>query len=160
MRVIRKSAVCITLGLLVATAIVSNAANVPFSALINTPKGCTLVVLQDGILAADASGQILSSKNVGGTSGSVLASTTNASFSAAVEAPTAFATSPAGGNDSVSFNVTYSGTGDTTIPETVSTVQTRLKRGDTYLTVDMAASQASGSSPNGNYSAVVTERCE
>ncbi|MEO1702261.1 MAG: hypothetical protein AAFR71_09445 [Pseudomonadota bacterium] len=123
-------------------------------------QSCTLMVLEDGTLAPNASNQVLSSRNQLGRSAEVQVSATNSRYSVFINRPFGFVIAPQGGNDDMELEVTYSGRGQTEFLEKPSGESTRIKRGDTFLTIDMTARRLSGSFPGGNYRAGVTVRCE
>ena len=130
------------------------------SALAQSRQSCTLIVLEDGTLAPNASNQVLSSKNHRGRSAEVQVSATNARYSVFIDKPLGFVIAPQGGNDNMQLSVTYSGRGQTEFVEKPSDIPTRIKRGDTFLDIDMTAERFNGSFPGGDYRAGVTVRCE
>ena len=123
-------------------------------------QSCTIMINEDGRLAPNADNTSLSSRNQGGRPAEVTVSATNSRYSVYLDKPFGFALAPPGGNDDVRFRVSYSGRGRVEFSRKPARIPTRIRRGDTRLTINMTADRLSGSFPGGNYRTGVTVRCE
>lgn len=121
---------------------------------------CLITIGTPGTLVASADYQTLSSTEAGGVSGSATILATGMGFQVSTGAPTAFVSSPAGGDDSVTFASSYSASGVTTLTDVVGSITSPLGIGLTNLSVDLTATKSAGTFPAGNYTAEVTVTCE
>lgn len=130
--------------------------NVIFNADVNNT--CAITIVDAGILTTNVGQTQLSSTNAGGQAGSATLATTSAAYTVNVNAPTAFDTQPATAGTST-FTATYGTTGATVLAAGQNTAKP-LSVGTTNVSVNMAATKASGSYPTGTYAATVVLRCE
>ncbi|MEO0544704.1 MAG: hypothetical protein AAFY99_12895 [Pseudomonadota bacterium] len=126
------------------------AVDVPFTATVAST--CSVVVDTAGTLGPNGDASVLSSANGSAAAATVTANALN--FTLSVGAPSAWGTSPTG-TPSTSFDAamtfggsTYSTSDTPAVPAT-----------STPVSVDMSATAASGSFPNGNYAANATLTC-
>ncbi|MEO1702258.1 MAG: hypothetical protein AAFR71_09430 [Pseudomonadota bacterium] len=126
------------------------AVDVPFTATVAST--CGIVVNTAGTLGANGDASVLSSANGSAAAATVTANALN--FQLSVAAPTAWGTSPASTpsttfDASMTFGGTTYSTSDTpSVPATA-----------TPVSVDMSATAATGSYPNGSYSANAVLTC-
>ncbi|MEX0347314.1 MAG: hypothetical protein AB3N20_20500 [Rhizobiaceae bacterium] len=136
----------------------------PFSVNLADRQYCLINVLQTpGTIAPNAGLTQLSSKLPGGLPGMADVLTTNGSFDLSIDQPRTFSAMPAGGDTNTTFTgtmtgISFSGSGSGTFGET--SAQTSLKRGLTTVMVHLVVDKTIGTFPPGNYTSVVTLRCE
>lgn len=150
-------------AILLVTLFTSNAAsaaegNAIFNGLVTAT--CAVTIGLPGVLDVNAGSTVLSSQQGIGSAATVAILATGDIFSVSTDAPSAFTVAPTGGSDNVTFATTYSGTGGTTIAETNGTTSTSLNTGLTNVSVNMSATKTSGAFNAGNYTGLVTVRCE
>lgn len=136
----------------------SASGNIPFNG--SVADTCVVTVGAPGTLGANTSFTTLGSQEAGGAAGTATLLTTGSGFSLSADAPTAFDSAPTDGGTGVTFSANYSATGSNTISETNGATPTGLTRGNTNVTINMAADRASGVFPSGTYAATVVLRCE
>ncbi|MCB1506994.1 MAG: hypothetical protein KDJ47_18670 [Hyphomicrobiaceae bacterium] len=132
--------------------------SVPFTSTVLST--CVLTVGTPGVLAPNSDYTVLDSQEAGGTSSIVTVTSTGASYSVSTDAPSSFNVAPTGGNDNLTFEASYQGTGATTIGSTLGTVSTLLGLGLTTVTLDLKATKSTGVFPQGAYTTEVVVRCE
>lgn len=139
--------------------------NINFGINIYQPNYCAIVVQNDGTLAADVSGHVLSSKEAGGVSG-IATIYSLWSYDISVDAVPFFLAMPTGGDTGVTISSTFSGSAvnarGRTFAERPGNQPVRLRRGYsiTQVTVDMAATRVGTPYPAGDYTALSIVRCE
>jgi len=134
--------------------------NIPFNG--SVADTCVVTVTGSGTLAASTDFTVLGSEQAGGAAGTATLLTTGGSFSLSADAPASFSSAPATGNDNVSFAANYSATGANTIAQTSGSTATALSRGNTNVSINMAATKTVGDETfeAGSYTATVVLRCE
>ena len=130
--------------------------NVIFNA--DVSNTCAITIVDAGILTTNVGQTQLSSTNAGGQAGSATLAVTSAAYSVSVNAPTVFDTAPATAGVST-FAASYGTTGATVLAAGQTTAKP-LSVGTTNVSVNMAATKATGAFPTGTYAATVVLRCE
>ncbi len=139
--------------------------NVYFGINIYMPSACFIQVQNDGTLALNGSGQVLSSKQSGGVS-AVADVHSFARYWLQVDAVPFFVAMPPGGDNGVTISSTFSGTAlnarGLTFPERPGSSRIRLRNGysATRVTIDMNATRVGSRYPAGDYTALSILRCE
>ena len=131
---------------------------IPFSGTVDPV--CTILVDSPGTIAPNTDHTALSSQEAGGSPGVATIQTSNANFSVSTTAPTVFTSAPTGGDTDVTFATFYSASGATTLDNIAGSSASVLDQGTTTLSVDLTATKASGTFPDGNYAADVVVTCE
>ena len=142
----------------------ASSTGITFYGYVPVDNRCTIVVLQDGTLATNPTGNQLSSLLANGTSG-IAEVTAKRQYEISVDAPTSFSSGPQGAGNNVTYTTYFSGTAldkrglnfpmrEGSDPVTTATLQSR-----TQITVDLVADRPDHF-PAGNYTAYTTIRCE
>ena len=131
-------------------------ANVPFTSVVAST--CAVVLGVPGVMNANAANTELDSAN--GTSGTAVITTTGTNFELSAIAPSDFTIKPPTYAGSTTFTATYSAGGATTLPSGAGGTARTLLPGVSTASVDLKAVSDSGPFHAGNYTAVVTVRCE
>ena len=126
----------------------------------NILSSCVLVVGAPGVFGVNANGDVLSSKEAGGSAGTLTATATGTGYEISITSPAAFTVSPAGATSDATFVSTYSLSGDTIVGETDEATSSPVNTGITNVSVDLVATKNSGIYSAGNYQAPVTVTCE
>ena len=121
-------------------------------------NSCTLISISDGLMVTNTPKRVLSSSIPGGVAAVVQANTVGSGFRVRTIAPLFFTTSPPG--QFALFSSSYRVSGATTTGIVPGTTQTLLNGGSNRLDVHIQASVIGPPFANGNYSAIVTVRCE
>lgn len=156
-------AACLTLTVPTAPGL-SASRGVPFSVNLADRQYCMINVLQTpGTMTSNPGLTRLSSKLPGGLPGMADVRTTNGSYDLSIDQPITFTAMPTGGDTNTVFTATmtglsFSGSGSGTFGET--TAKTSLKKGLTTVMVHLTVDKTIGTFPAGNYTSVVTLRCE
>lgn len=120
------------------------AADVEFNATVD--NSCTISNVVNGTLAQNASASVLSSTEAGGSAGSADITATTDTYSVSVANPADWDASPAGAP-----TTTFAASLAAPYTPTIGTVP---------VSVELAATAASGSFPTGAYTATVVLTCE
>lgn len=138
--------------------VVAYAEDVAFSGTVLA--SCT-VVATPGVLGANATFDVLSSKEAGGLAGGAVLTATNNTFTATIGGPSAFTSAPSGGDANVTFLTEYAATGASTASGDSDSAPTfSVGAGVTNISVDETASKPSGEFfPAGAYTATATVTC-
>jgi hypothetical protein len=139
------------------------AANMQFSAEVTPPNACTMILGRDGELGISVDKKTLSSKIAGGLSG-IVDVFSFGSFDVTADAPSGFSTAPASGNVGVSMATRFSGIDifrGRTFSERDGDLPVTLRSGIsiTRLNIHLIATRPT-EFPGGDYTGVVTVRCE
>ena len=137
--------------------------NILFGVNITTNNACVVLVRRGGTMTQNVGGDVLSSKNAGGVTG-IADVYSIFNYQVTVDPPPFFLTAPAGGNNGVSFETTFSGTSITNgvnFGEQAGNIPVTLNSGfsGTRVTVDVTATRPDGF-PAGSYQTVSIVRCE
>jgi hypothetical protein len=141
----------------------AQAANMEFSAEVTPPNACTMLLRRDGELGISVDKKTLSSKLTGGLSG-IVDVFSFGSFDVTADAPSGFSTVPASGNVGVSMATRFSGIDvfrGRTFSEQDGETPVTLRSGIsiTRLNIHLIATRPT-EFPGGDYTGVVTVRCE
>lgn len=120
---------------------------------------CSIVINSPGVMVADVSGKRLNSKLSGGSPGRATVSTNAGEFYLLVKAPKAFDKAPSGVG-SAEFATEYNASGSTNLRGIPGTAKSRLKPGESNVTVDLKAVLQDGAFPHGAYRAETIIVCE
>ncbi|WP_173932116.1 hypothetical protein [Chelativorans sp. Marseille-P2723] len=131
---------------------------IPFSGTVDAV--CSIMVDTPGVMVVDVAHTELSTQQPGGAAGVATIETSNASFSVSAATPVSFTSAPAGGDNDVTFATFYNASGATTLSNIAGDTPSPLEQGITTVSVDLAATKASGTFPEGNYAADVVVTCE
>lgn len=121
-------------------------------------NSCTLISVSDGLMVQNTPRNTLSSIIPGGVPARVTANTSAAGFNISTIAPFFFSTSPPA--QFAFFQSSYSVSGATSTGSVAGATQTRLNGGSNTVRVNLEAFKIIGNFASGNYTAVVTVRCE
>ena len=143
---------------------VAKTAGVNFGINIAVNNSCTVLLIQNGTMAANAAFNQLSSRIAGGTSG-IADVVSQRAYDVTVGAYNYFPTSPSTGSDNTTFTPTFAGTSISrglTFAERPGNQAVRLRGGNstTRITVNLVVDKLTGTFPAGNYSATTIVRCE
>jgi len=138
-------------------------ANVLFGTNLTTNNACVVIVRQGGTMTIDTTPTQMSSKNAGGSAG-VADVFSISNYDVTLDPPPFFLTSPAGGNDNVTFTTTFSGTSlfrGRNFADQDGAIPVRLRNGfsATRITAHLTATRPDAF-PAGNYQTVAILRCE
>lgn len=121
---------------------------------------CQIILGGEGVLREVPGLFELSSKSAGGRPGSAQVMTSNSSFRVNIDTPLGFHSAPRGGNSGVVMTASYTAHGASNFSETPGNIQHKLKKGITNIEAHLVAHRNGDPFPAGNYSAVLTLRCE